>query len=162
VSDIATNAEIIRLAGNLGITDSQLAKLRAEYLERYEDDKAKAERKLREWLSERWAEMRDRRRLLSRRSVPAYTESPSEAMTDAGEAPDPNEIASYRKSQEARDTYQTEQMDELGELMAAMRAVRDSLDALSQEKKQKMGRAIWSFKGRMDALERDIRRRIAA
>lgn len=150
---------ISEFAAELGIEDGQLIRFHRECVRKHGD---KADEWLLAWMRKSWDEVRPRKWLLSRRSVPPYTESPSEAMGNEAEAVPPSEIAGYRKSREARDNYQAEQMDEVGNLMAAMREVRASLDALPAEKKRSMSRVIWTFKGRMDALEREVRRRIAA
>jgi hypothetical protein len=162
--------EPFELAQELGISDIRLTKLRVKYRR---DHGALGDEKLLSWLQEQWEEVRDRYWLLSKQPASVlrdelgephygYTESPSESLVEADEGPPPNEIAQYRKSREARDHYQAEQMDEVGDLMAAMRLVRASLDALPADKKAKASRSIWAFKGRMDALEREIRRRLAA
>lgn len=165
---------ISEFAAELGIEDAQLVKLHHGYIRKHE---AEADEKLLAWLREAHNEHRDRYYLLAENPSSyvtdpehptpdgderhyGYTETSYRAVEDEG--PPPYEIESYRKSREARDTYQAEQMDEVGELMAAMREVRASLDALPAEKKRSMSRAIWTFKGRMDALEREIRRRVAA
>jgi hypothetical protein len=92
----------------------------------------------------------------------AYTESPSESLRDAGEEPPPNEVASYRKSREARDNYQAEQMDEVGNLLSACRELRAAIDAMPKERKQSMSRTLWTLRGRLDQAERELRRRVAA
>jgi hypothetical protein len=147
-------SEIQDLAQKLGITDSQLAKLRVKY---------KSDKALLAWLRTQWNGCRDRTYLLSRRSVPPYTESPSEAMTgDVGESPPPDEIASYRMSREAKRHREDEQMAELGNLLGAFQEVREALGDLPANTKQKIGREIWLVRERINQVERKIRRDIAA
>jgi hypothetical protein len=147
-------SEIQDLAKKLGITDSQLAKLRVKH---------KSDKALLTWLNAQWSQCRDRTYLLSRRSVPPYTESPSEAMTgDVGESPPPDEIASYRMSREAKRHREDEQMAELGNLLGAFQEVRNALGDLPANTKQKIGREIWLVRERINQVERKIRRDIAA
>lgn len=170
-----TPDSISEFAAELGIEDGQLIRFHRDCVRKHKDG---ADEWLLAWMQEAWQGLRPKAWLLSAQGSSyiidkehltpdgderhyGYTETPHQAL-DCGEAPPPDEIASYRRSREARDNYQAEQMDEVGNLMSAMEEVRASLDALPAERKQSMSRAIWTFKGRMDALEREIRRRLAA
>jgi predicted transposase YbfD/YdcC len=146
--------EIATLAQRLGITDSQLAKLRVKH---------KSDKALLTWLNAQWSQCRDRTYLLSRRSVPPYTESPSEAMTgDVGESPPPDEIASYRMSREAKRRSEDEAMEEVGRLLSIFQDLRAAFADLPPKHKQIAGREIWLCREKMNAVERKIRRDIAA
>lgn len=166
------NPELQKLAEKLGISEIQLSKLRTKYEREHEE---LADEKLLSWLEEIHEEIRPKTWLLSAsgssyvidRNHPTedgderhygYTETPFDVL-DAGEAPPPDEIASYRESRDARNQYQTERMAEVEDLMNALATLRAAINAMPAKNK---GRAVWALKGRMDALEREIRRRAAA
>jgi hypothetical protein len=157
------------LAQKLGITPSQLQRLRHRYTRKHGE---KAEERLCATLRAHWEESRDRTWLLAAQSSSyvidkdgihfGYTETPSRAMSGEPEAVPPSEISSYRKSREARDAYQAEQLSDVGELLGACRELRAAIDAMPAKRKQSMSRTLWTLKGRLDECEREIRRRVAA
>lgn len=152
--------EIIRLCSDLGITEAQLARLRIEYRKKHEDQ---ADEKLLAWLRVTWVTVRPRRWLLSRRSVPPYTESPSEAMpSDAGEGVPPDEIESYRHTVQARARFAKEQHERVADLLGACQEVRAAAAGLDEDMKKVIGRELWTLRSRIDALERKLKRKLAA
>jgi hypothetical protein len=165
--------ELRQLAQGLGIPESRLVSLRHVYLERYKRDEEVAEAKLLEWLKECWDEARDRKWLLSRQPSSSvkdhegkrhygYTESPSEALSNADEGAPPYEIEHYRHSRQARARFLSEKEEQVANLFGACREVRAAVDGLDAEMKKSISRDLWVLKGKLDRLEQKLRRRTAA
>jgi hypothetical protein len=158
------HSEISALAVELGIEDGQLER----FQRKLDDDGA-----LLAWLRKRHFETRDRKWFVAQRPSHfvvdeqgrrryGYTEIASEAMVAMREeGVHPDEVADYRHSRQARARLAQERLDEVADLLAAMTELRSVIDAMPSQRKRNLGRSFWVLRTRLDAAEKDLRRRAA-
>lgn len=92
----------------------------------------------------------------------AYTSNPYQSFSDEPEAVDPDEIAQYRHSRQAGARFSGERTDRVGELLGAIEQIKGAVSELDPSIKRKVGRELWTLRSRVDALERKLKREMAA
>lgn len=152
-------ADLSDLARRLGITDAQLDRMRVNFTKEHGGE---WEAKLTAWMRATARETRDRSLFLSRRSVPPYTESPSEAMNGEPEAVPPDEIADYRASIMARQNRKAEELERIGAFVEGCENLRDAANGLDPQLKRVHARELWRMRSAMDQVVTKLRRGIAA
>jgi hypothetical protein len=88
-----------------------------------------------------------------------YDFSHQAAIDDAECIPD---LDQRRMSNEARERDRVTRIEQAGDLLAACGEIRSAITGLEPELKRSISRELWTLKGRMDALERKLKRQVAA
>lgn len=89
-----------------------------------------------------------------------YTRSRSRSLDPEAECIDLDDLERIRTGNKERgELYE---LQRAADLLAACEEVRAAADAMDPELKKSISRELWTLKGRIDALERKLRRKAAA
>lgn len=147
--------ELAKLCKDLGISDSQLEKLRAS-------GKYKTEAKLIKAMQGWWLQTRDTVRFMARQQGQAHPQQyVGSALGAIDDAECVDELTQRRFTAEAHLRDQAA----LGELLSAMEDVRAALDErvkANPDAAKVIGKELWQVRGRIDAAKARLKRRMAA
>lgn len=123
------------------------------------------------WLRAAYEEHRDKVNRLAKGS--GYTEFWSGSMGashrhqlgnlhEEPESVGHDEVANYRESRQAAARFEVEKAERTGELLGAIQQLKGAVYAMDPELKKRVSRELWTLKGRIDTLERKLKREKAA